>query len=332
MDKRTAEILRSVDEMLRRIQRWLDDPRRGPIMPVSVGLGIQACLQVCDAGEIPAGSRDLAMVAVPRLAEECRAYAQREHGKVRPENGAPGPSFWASVKAVARARADASTPGVEKREPVALLLQQGVTPDQIARFIYGRRGVGPFLQANGAPSIALIEQEAREPGSVIPTDWVPPWQRTLLERRDQQLNARLQRYDQQELARHYDDPATVEEMLRDGAYVQQIERAKGATREEILEAARNLGVTAVDGPGYRPGVRETMYDVEDDDSGAASVADRQALKSLVIQLYRQSDCTRGAASIATELRKLGHDINTNAVSATIGHWKRKQGKPNAAVK
>ncbi len=331
MESRAKEILRIVDEMLRRIQRWLNDPHGGPIMPETVGLGIQAALQTCDSGNIPACCRDLATVAVPRLAEECRAYVQREHGKVRPESGAPGPSFWASVKAVAKARAGADTPVIEKLEPVAVLLQQGVTHDQIARHIYGRRGTGPFLQANGATNVALIEQEARDPGSVIATDWIPPWHRELLERRQQELNSRLKGYDQQELARHYDDPATVEEMLRDGAFVQQIERAKGVSREDILEVARTIGVTPVDGPGYRPGVRDAVSELDDDDSGAASAADRQALKSLVIELYSQSDCTRGAADIATELRKLGHDINTNAVSATIGHWKRKNGKATATA-
>ncbi|MFO1045349.1 MAG: hypothetical protein U0941_26520 [Planctomycetaceae bacterium] len=331
MENRGKEILRTVDEMLRRIQRWLNDPYGGPIMPENVGLSIQAALQVCDAGNIPASCRDLATVAVPRLAEECRAYAQREHGKVRPESGAPGPSFWASVKTVAKARAAAETPVIEKLEPVAVLLQQGVTHDQIARHIYGRRGVGPFLQVNGATNIALMEQEATQPGSVIAADWVPPWHRELLDRRQQDLELQLSAYDQQELARHYDDPATVEEMLRDGAFVQQIERAKGTSRDEILEVARTIGVSPIDGPGYRPGVRDAVSEFDEDDSGAASAADRQALKGLVIEMYSQSNCTRGAADIATELRKLGHDINTNAVSATIGHWKRKNGKAVATT-
>src|SRR6185437_1418964 len=109
-----------------------------------------------------------------RLMEEFRGYNQREYGKVRPESGAPGPSFWAAAKAVAVARAGADAPVVERLEPVHVLIAQGVTYDQIARHIYGRRGEGPFLQANGAPDVALIEQEANEPGSVIPKDWIPP--------------------------------------------------------------------------------------------------------------------------------------------------------------
>ena len=331
VNPRQQAILRVVDEMLRRIQRWLSNSHEGPILPQEIGLAIQSAQQVCDSGPIPACCRDLAMIAVPRLAEELRGYRDRDHGKVRMENGGPGPSFWAAAKAVATARAASSSPEFEPLEPVGALLQQNVTHDQIARHIYGHRGRGPFVQPNGLPDAALIEQEAREPGSVIPSTWVPPWHEQALKRHRLQLQAQLQTFDRQQVATNYDDPATVEELLRDGAFVQQIERAKGVTRDEVLEAARQIGVTPIDGPGFHPTPRDSAaFEPDDDDPIADAVADRQALRALVIEHYTQSGGTRGASDIARELRRLGHDINTNSVSAMIGHWKRKNTSSNPA--
>lgn len=326
---RPREIRRAVDEMLRRMERWLNDPYGGLIVPRDVGLAIQGALAICDQGEIPTYCRDLAMVAVPRLAEELRGYNEREVGKIRLETGAPGPSFWAAAKAVARARAALMILANKSLEPVGVLLQQGVTPEQIAHHIYGHRGVGPFLQPNGLPDLGLIQREARKPGSVIPADWTPPWQEVATRRRQQVLSQQLKAFDRRERGRKYADPATIDDLLRDGAFIQQIERAKGVTRGEVLEAARRLGVTPEDGPGFGLNLRELPgFDLEEDDSGAASAADRQALRALVIELYSDSEGTRGAADITSELRKRGHDINTTAVAAMIGHWRRRRSKSN----
>lgn len=328
MENRVTKILHAADEVLRRIQRWLNDPHNEPSMPQDVELGIRFAAMVCEAGDIPDCCRDLAIVAIPRLELELQGYLQCEHGKIRTENGAPGPSFWAAAKALAVARTGADAPLIEQLEPVGVLISQGVTHEQIARHIYGHRGVGPFLQPNGAPNVALIEQEALQPGSVIPNDWVPPWHEESLQRRQRELSLKLQAYDRKKLAKEYDDPATVEDLLRDGAYVQQIERAKGVTRDEVLEVAFNIGITPVDGPGYLPGIRHSVGgEADDDECDGSAAADRQALKALVIEMYTKSDGTRGAAEIAIELRKLGHQINSNAVSALIGHWKRKNAKP-----
>ncbi|MBS0207087.1 MAG: hypothetical protein JSS49_29780 [Planctomycetes bacterium] len=332
MENRVQQILRAVDEILRRIQRWLNDAHAEPILPEDVGLAIRSALLVCDSGEVPDCCRDLAVVAVPRLELELLGYQQRDLGKFRPENGAPGPSFWAASKAVATVRAEADAPRTEQLEPVHVLVSQGVTYEQIARHIYGRRGVGPFLQSNGALNTALIEQEARQPGSVIPEDWVPPWHEETLQRRRRDLSLKLQAYDWQEVAKKYDDPATVEELLRDGAYIQQIERAKGVSREEALEMARAIGITPVDGPSYHPSSIDSFgTDTDDDEFDAATVADRQALKALVIEMYIKSDSTRRPYEIALELRQLGHQINANSVSALIGHWKRKNARSAVAT-
>ncbi len=329
-EPRLRTILQQVDELLRRIDNWLK-PGCSPVIPAAVELAIQQTDIVLSNGDLPQSCLGLT-TAVSRLVEEVRGFNAREHGKVRLESGGPGPGFWAAAKAVATARHDAQVPLIEQFEPVAVLLKQGVSHEQIAKHIYGRGGAGPFLQSNGTPDVALLEKEAREPGSVIQADWIPPWHAARLAVRQRQLEGQLQAYDQRQSARRYDDPASVEELLREGEYVQQIERGKGVGRERILETATRIGVTAVDGPGYQPGVRSpyetdsSSDDDDDDDDMPRPAADRAAAKALVIELCQKSKGTRGAAEIAAELRRLGHDINTNAVAGIIGGWKRKKAK------
>lgn len=321
---RVTQLLIVADEFLRRLLAWLQDPQGGPMVPERVAVQMHATDQVCsEPAKVPESCRAL-QTAISRVVEEYRGYLERELGRYRPENGAPGPGFWAAMKAFAVARQQAEQPLLETLEPVGVLLQQGVTHAQIGQHIYGRRGVGPFLQANGDVNVPLIEQEAREPGSVIPPKWIPPWHTEAEARRRQLLSERLQLFSSMEVQRSYDDPCTVEEMLQQGAFVQQIERAKGVSRDDVLEAARRMGVAAVDGPGYQPPLSDPSPLVLLDDETDSVEADREALRQLVIRLYSESSGQRGAAEIANELRKLGHDIHVNAISATIGHWKRRQ--------
>ena len=321
---RVGEILKSVDEMIRRIEAWMKDPQGGPVVPPGVQLVIENAAMVCGTGDIPESCRELATVAVPRFAEEFRGYEAREHGKYRAENGAPGPGFWAAAKAVASARAGSEGPMRERVEPVAVLLRQGVSHDQIAFHIYGRRGAGPFVQSNGTADVMLIEKEAATPGSVVPEDWVPDWQKQALDERKAVLASRLKAFDSLQTAKKYDDPATVEELLRDGAFVQQIEKVKNVSRAEVLAVAAKAGLAAVDGPGYHPGVEEMSRNEVPKDDVTDDTEDR--VRSRAISLYTSSNGTKGAAEIAAELRQEGFEIHTNSVSALIGHWKKKAAK------
>lgn len=321
---RVTQILIIADEFLRRILAWLQDPHGGPAVPDRVVIQMYATDQVCSGpAKVPLACLPM-QTAISRVVEEYRGYTERELGKYRFENGAPGPGFWAAMKEFAVARQRAEQPLLETLEPVSVLLQQGVTHAQIGQHIYGRRGVGPFLQPNGDVDVPLVEREAREPGSVIPPNWVPPWHLEAEARRRQSLSERLQLFSGMEVPQQYDDPCTVEEMLQQGAFVQQVERAKGVSRDEVLEAAKRIGVAAVDGPGYQPPLSEPSPLILLDDEADPEEADREALRQLVIRMYSESAGQRGAAEIANELRKLGHDIHLNAVSATIGHWKRRQ--------
>lgn len=322
---RVSQILAASDELLRQILEWIQDRQGASCVPDSVQAALQAVVAACDKA-VPKSCRALGTHAIGRLAEEYRAYSLRECGKVRNENGAPGPSFWAAVAEFARARHQAEPPQLEQFRPVGWLLKQGVSHSQIARHIYGRNGIGPFIQPNGDVNSALIEREGRESGSVIPADWIPPWHTAAVSRRQKILKRQLKIFSMMETAQKYDEPATVEELLQEGAFVQQIERVKGVSRAAVLAAAARIGVQPIDRPGYRsPAFDQAERELLDEaDPPLSDNEDRQTLKESIIELYEEFQGELGAAEIAAELRQLGHDINTNSVVATIGHWKRQK--------
>ena len=251
---RMNDILAAVSECVRRIDHWLLNLRPGDrkVLTEDVALGIKIAAVTCANGDIPEHCRELCTIAVPKLNEELHQYEREIDGKVQPD-GSPSPAFWSAAKAVAVARMGADQIGVERLEPVALLLKQGVSPEQIAFHIYGFRGNGPFVQANGAVDTLLIEQEAAQPGSVIKPDWIHPSKRQAVMAKREEAAKRLEAYDALEAGPKTDrDPSTIEGMLRDGCYVQQIEKYKGVSRDEILEVAKKHGLKAIDGPAYVP--------------------------------------------------------------------------------
>lgn len=350
--QQTQAIIQASDELIRRLTQWAQDKQRNPVVPQPISVQIQTVDAICEQSS-PTVCEAI-RAAIGRLVEEYRGYVDREHGKVRTENGAPGPSFWAAVKNFIVARNGSEKPLAEKFEPVGVLLRQGVSHAQIGLQIYGRRGVGPFIQSNGDVDVGLMEKEGSSPGSVIPADWVPPWATEAHAVRQKQLDDRLKLFTHMEVAKQYDDPCTVEEMLQQGAFVQQIERAKGVSRETVLEAAKKIGIEAVDGPGFRRaevggvGNPTTSQANEADQSNqpatdklkqskrkTASPVDLQSvptrgpltdeLKQQILDIYKKAAGQKGAAEIAAELRRAGHEgVTTHTVSATISHWKRKQ--------
>lgn len=340
MSDRLLEIKKTIDELIRRIETWLGTHDQ-PVMPDTVVVAIKAAVMTMHQGDIPRCCQQL-NTAVNRLHVEYLGYEGQEHGKYRPENGSPGPSFWAAAQELAKARHGAEEPTIERLEPVKVLLTQGVSHEQIAQHIYGRRGVGPFIDQYGCSDYALIEREAANPGSVVPENWVPPWHTQFIEQQKKKLEGQLKAFEVLETGRKYEDPATVEELLAQGAFVQQIELVKGVSRAEILKIAKREGLKAVDGPSYQPELRvlekgkegkegkgEKQEKPVKSSSPAGASTDTTSdsdneLRDLVIDLFRRSQGEKGAAEISRELKSTGVNIHTNKVSVIIGQWKRKQ--------
>lgn len=314
MATRITEILTAVDGCVRRIEGWMTAKPRKPEIPAEVQAGITELDFIVSTGDLPESCREVA-TAVARLAEDLRRYTKREYGAIQGD-GSPSPAFYASAKSLVAARQGAEAPIRERREPVAILIKQGVSYEQIAWHIYGHRSEGPFVQPNGAPDVALIEQEAATPGSVIPADWLPPWEQDRAGKQKSEMAQRLKAFDTAINGRRIEDPASVEELLRDGAFVQQIERVKGVSRAEVLDVASRCGLVAKDGPGYTPTASDiaTSLDASTDDEPPASVSE---IEQLVIDAYAASNGEKGAPEIAAELRAAGHAVKSQQVSKIL---------------
>lgn len=323
IQERMVQIIQSTDELIRRLENWIGSPDDNPVMPADVQLAIEISVQVCESGDIPQRCRELATIAIPKLFEASRAYEAGEHGAKQP-NGSPGPKFWAAAKAVKLARLGSEAQLFSRREPVATLRKQGVTDYQIAAHIYGNRGVGPFMTAEGGPDVALLDQESATPYSVIPQDWIPDWEKSAFEDRKKKLANSLSVYDKLREGTKYEDPESIEDLLRSKAFIQQIQKVKHATRAEILQVARTIGVEAIDGPGYVPSIEDYSPVPQSEnpvDQSRQTIPDE--LKDAAIKIYTASNGSKGAAEIASELRSNGHEAaTTRSIAAYLTQYRR----------
>lgn len=342
--KATA-IKTSVDEFWRRVKMWLQDSNGTTSMPEAIKTALEIANLEC-SGDIPENCRQLAVVAVPRVVEEMRKFLALENESFERVGGVPvpAPRFWAAVKNLCQARNGADVASIPSLEPVMDLIEQGVSIEQIGMNIYGRRGEGPFISSNGTVVVALVKQQAeyerqmRTTGEskinpIIPEGWVPPWFAADAAKRGVELKQELAALTRMENPKKYTDPASVEELLRDGAYIQQIERVKHVTREEILEIAKQINVVAKDGPGYHP-TQQIVPEPEDDDTEHGTAGDdKDVLRQLVIDTYTglPADAPRGAADITKLLRQQGYDVKSQQVNGILVHHLRKQRENDSAA-
>lgn len=199
------------------------------------------------SGDLPARCRQLAQ-AVALLGDEWTDF----EGYVTQFNPQPRDSFWAAVRAVQSARAGSVKPVRKRIEPVAMLVKQNVPLNQIALHIYGHlppgstKRVGPFLE-NGIPRHDLIYQEAEKPGSVLGENWVHPEEIARLKAEEDVHNRRLERLAERAKSSR-PAPESVEELLRQKVYPQQIARMKHISVEDVYREAERLRMPATEMP------------------------------------------------------------------------------------
>lgn len=345
---RLQNIVTTFTEALRRIELWMNDRHGKPVMPESVAMGIQVAHLLIREGDVPQQCQDLA-VASGRLYEELKAYSEHKAKSALP-NGAPTSRFWSAAREVKACLETAKPIQMEVLESVQELRLQGVSPEQIARQIYSRNGVGPFLSENGGVNYGLIEREAKEPGSVLGQNWVPPWHEDAIKKHREQVAHKLEAYETLADPKRMEDPATVEEMIREGAYVQQIERTKGVTRDDVLKEAERIGVEVFDQPGFHLARESTVATKPEPKTSIESgkdtagtngepetgsrrapemTADQEAAaKEATIKLWEENE-QLGAAELANQLRDKGFPVNTARCAAWITHHKRNRTAANA---
>lgn len=245
MTDRTQDILTAVDHLITVHNEWESDPKSPPVPTLAFEEALVAAVQMCDSGDTPAQCREI-VTQMNRLREEWNKYAS---GTML-LGARPIPAFWAAFRAVVHARSGAIRHVARRPEPVSVLLEQKVSYQQIAFHIYGDRGQGPFVDAAGQPDIVLIHKEAKEPGSVIKPDWVHPAEQRRNASSGEALTRNVERLRtiDSEGSRFVPDPASIEQLLREGQYAPVIARVKGVTVEEVYAVAERMGIAAAEAP------------------------------------------------------------------------------------
>lgn len=251
---RKEQILLAVDNLIRVHDDWENDDR-APIVPTEAfEQALEDCVHIVCNGDIPTECREM-NTAVSRLAVEWEDYRNLE--RVNP-NGTPHDSMWAAYREIVQARRGAIAPVPRTLESVAQLREQKVPDYQIAK-MYGTRDpstglhtptwIGPFFDENGRIRHDQIDKEHKKPGSVLGKNWVHPDEISRVEKEKLELDTRLKRLESQQEQRDdspYEDPASIADMLYEGAFPAQIAKTKKVSIREVLEVAKELEITPND--------------------------------------------------------------------------------------
>lgn len=231
---RDDDLLQSVTNFLRTHDQWCDSSTQ--IIDDNYESAVEEMLRTWEDGDLPGRLRLLAD-AVENFRREWTGYLNRR----TPRNPmAQTDRLWKAVEGLIRERAGFEAGESKALEPVALLLKQNVTPNQIAQHIYGHDGKGPFLK-NGRTQADLVQQEADKPGSVIPANFIHPLEQSAAREHQELLKKRIART--RTLAKtHADAPESIEELLRQGVGVSQIAKMKGVSINDVVAAAKAVGV------------------------------------------------------------------------------------------
>lgn len=275
---RTTQITDAVELVKRVHDDWEADPQAPAHLTESWEAAITNLVDTCEHGDIPAKCRALVR-SVERFGVEWQAYQSGDFGP----GAAPKGSFWSALRDVFEELHGATSTAAKHIEPVHVLLaQMERDPARFAHVAkcYGRRverrpgewiWQGPFYDERGSVLEELIVKQAKfetnQDGGeqVIPDDWVHPNEQDRVAGEDEALRERLDRLVERESATAAKvDPATIEELLREGQYVDVIARIKHTTEEEVRKVADGLGIEVAERPNLSTerAPHEPTYDRE----------------------------------------------------------------------
>ena len=239
------------DELILAAQRMLDEHEAwensdSQQIPESFLVAVDDCCTTWHAGDIPERCRSV-LPTVERLTTHWREFETYASNR----EPIPRREFWEAMGAIRNALTWAP-PAVQEFycESVQELLDQKVTPRQIA-LIYSHEGKGPFM-VDGQPQPALVQREARTPGSVLPVDFVHP--RTLAEQvaRARYSNFLAYRANALKESGHHQHgaeiaphlarvgPETVEDLIGQGLNDHQISVTKSMPLDEVRKMREEL--------------------------------------------------------------------------------------------
>lgn len=262
-DSRRDEILGSVENLVAEHDRWAADPHM-ELPTRALEDAVEAVVETCATGDVPHDCRDV-VAAAARLGVVWEAYRNGD----RAQGGHPRSEVWSRMADVFHCLRGVAAHRPRTIEPVSLLFEQlkdfAGRDLQIAR-MYGHRielrdgkskWVGPFFDDREVPRGDLIRQEAEKPGSVIPAGWIHPSEEARVREANAADAARIARTTER-AAEPAEDPASVEELLREGQYPDVIARVKRTTEAAVRTEAAEKGIV----PNERPNLRAVRSDHE----------------------------------------------------------------------
>lgn len=329
---RKDDILDAVQRVVAEHERFTDQQGGDPYPPQSFDDAVRLMINVSQGGDWPQECISLCK-AIDEFDVVWNQYAD---GDWQPD-GSPKGIVWQKLGNVISEFVGTSKPEVNKLESVSVLLDQ--MKDWTGRYlhvarVYGWRErmpggkhkwVGPFFTANETPDVEKIEQERREPGSVLGDDWVAPNERERVERETEALRTKLDRIERRAQSSTFQkDPASIEEQLREGQYADVIAKGQGVTEEEVRRIAAELGITPnerVNLKTYTPPsdepVPQTSDEVTTDDAVSDDEPTTEDIRAAVLEAYEEDD-SLGSAEIVGKVRdEYGYEVTARQVAAYI---------------
>lgn len=317
--ERRESILQSIDAMISAYEHWRDDDGSPDVPTEKLERAIDGAIYTCGRGDVPADCRKL-VASMGTLAQRWDEYK----GGDRNATNCPRSVFWESFEGVVNARKGAIVTPARSYETVQMLRDQKVPDHQIA-VIYK----GLFHDDHGRVRVDLIDKEAKQPGSVIPENWIHPDELARVAQETAALDGQIEALKQLSGGIVL-EKASVEEMLREGAYPAQIANVKGIPIDDVLEIARKASITPneyVDPrtqrapheqqitPEQEAGVRPVTTERIAPEQSQKDADD--ALTTAIIDLIDRTP-NAGAAELANELsQKLGRPISARQVNKIL---------------
>lgn len=255
---RETEIKSALKTMVDAKRRWsLSDDQ---FFPDWLENAISAALNIALNGDVPASCIKIHTACV-RLADAWGSIITDGEG-LDQKTGIPGRQFWALFESVEVQLKNSDVSKSRGLRPVKELLEE-YKNDGGRKWLYIARDYGwldktgedhvwrgPFFK-NGNVDQFSIEQEAREPGSIVPAGWHPEdeneKQRKHIVESSGSALSRIRQHlkSQGKIQDTPEDPATIEELLRQGQFVSVIARVKKCSEEEVRAVADRLKIQAL---------------------------------------------------------------------------------------
>jgi hypothetical protein len=252
VEARRRIILDAVDTFIRIHDQWEADMSAPPQPSERFERSLKLAVEVCERGDTPQDCRRL-VASVAKMGIEWLRYESGVHRSGPDGDVLPVKAFWDAVRVMKQERTGSAPVRPKSRESVALLRKQGLNDRQIAVCWADPEwpnGYGPLFGSRGEPDCDAIEREANQQNSVLPADYVHYDDRVKIRNDEETLRTRLSELQQETEASQLgrDSNEDPEQMLRDGAYLNQVAMVCGMTLDEVVDLANRMGIKAEQTP------------------------------------------------------------------------------------